>query len=168
LFPAVESQDAPSYQTAYSRRDVFHQSQVMADVAGFYHAHGLGVGGSTRDRPDGIGPELEFMGFLAAKQVHAAASDRADMAELCLATQKSFLRDHLGGWGPEYGRRMTAVSDHGFYRALGRFLTEWLETDMDRLNAVPLRIDDFGDHDDVEPVPDPHFGWDDSGCGSAV
>lgn len=168
LFPAVESQDAPSYETAYSRRDVFRQGQVMADVAGFYYAHGLNLGGSKRDRPDAIGPELEFMGFLATKQAHAAATGKPEMDDLCLDTQRSFLADHLGGWGPEYGRRMAAVSDHAFYDAVGRLLTEWLETDMDRLGVEPLGIEDMGGGDDAVPVPDPHVGWDDLDCGGVT
>ncbi len=167
LFPAVESQDAPSYQTAYSKRDVFRQGQVMADVAGFYRAHGLNVGGSTKDRPDGIGPELEFLGFLAAKQAHAMASGRPDMAELCADTQKSFLRDHLGTWGPEYGRRVAAVSDHSFYGSVGRFLTAWLESDMEYLSVVPIEIDP-GLGGDAVPVPDPQIGWGDLSCGGVV
>jgi TorA maturation chaperone TorD len=88
LFPAVESQDSPSYETAYSRHDVFRQAYVMADVAGFYRAHGLAVGGSKKDRHDGIGPELEFMGFVAAKQVHAAESGNTDAGEICVDTQR--------------------------------------------------------------------------------
>ena len=170
LFPAVESQDSPSYETAYSRRDVFRQAQVMADVAGFYAAHGLTVGGSKRDRQDGIGPELEFMGFLSAKQAHAAESGNADASELCVDTQRSFLRDHLGGWGPDYGNRMAAVSDHAFYSALGRFLHAWLSADMERLGVVPLGVDDIDERarGDVVPVPDPQVGWDDLNCGGAV
>lgn len=167
LFPAVESQDAPSYQTAYSKRDVFRQGQVMADVAGFYRAHGLNVGGSTRDRPDGIGPELEFLGFLAAKQARALADGNADMADLCQDTQKSFLRDHLGAWGPEYGRRVAAVSHHAFYEALGEFLATWLESDMERLHVVPVEID-AGMGGDAVPVPDPRVGWGDLSCGGVV
>ena len=170
LFPAVESQDSPSYETAYSRHDVFRQAQVMADVAGFYGAHGLSVGGSKRDRQDGIGPELEFMGFVAAKQVHAAQSGSSDASDVCVDTQRIFLRDHLGAWGPEYGRRMAAVSDHAFYIALGRFLTAWLSTDMERLGVVPLDVDDIagGTNGQVVPVPDPHVGWDDLNCGGVV
>jgi len=170
LFPAVESQDAPAYETAYSQRDVFRQAHVMADVAGFYNAHGLLVGGSQKDRPDGLGPELEFMGFLAAKQAHAFAQENRDGVELCLDSQRSFLRDHLGGWGPEYGRRMAAVSDHEFYDGFGRFLTAWLDSDMDRLGVVPTGVDEINDgiSGDEAPVPDPIIGWDDQDCLGAV
>lgn len=167
LFPAVESQDAPSYETAYSKHDVFRQGQVMADVAGFYRAHGLKSGGKRKDRPDGIGSQLEFLGFLAAKQDQALADDNQDAADLCVETQQLFLADHVGGWAPEYGRRVAAVSDDPFYDAVGRFLTAWLDSDMERLGIVPIEIDGTPGGDAV-PVPDPHVGWDDLSCGGVV
>jgi TorA maturation chaperone TorD len=167
LFPAVESQDAPSYETAYSRHDVFRQSEVMADISGFYRAHGLNLGGHVKDRPDGIGPELEFMGFLAAKQAHARTSGLSDAEELCLDTQRSFLRDHLGRWGPDYGQRMAAVTCHAFYGALGRLLSAWISTDMDILNVEPLEADAIGGDasPDTVPIADPRVRWDDLSCG---
>ncbi len=170
LFPAVESQDAPSYETAYSLRDVFRQAQVMADVAGFYRSHGLTVGGAIKDRPDGIGPELEFMGFLAAKQAQAGETGHSDHDELCLDTQRLFLRDHLGGWGPDYGRRMTAVSEHAFYQALGRLLTAWIDTELVILGVESQALDDIGDgvYSDAVPLADPRVSWDDLSCGGVV
>jgi TorA maturation chaperone TorD len=170
LFPAVESQDAPSYETAYSERDVFRQSHVMADVAGFYRAHGVNVGGITRDRPDGIGPELEFMGFLAAKEAHASEAGAPEMAELCVETQRSFLTDHLGTWGPEYGRRMATVSSHMFYNALGSLIAAFLDADIGRLGVTPISIEDRDEESDPSgvPVPDPSLGWDDTSCGGVM
>ncbi len=170
LFPAVESQDAPSYETAYSLRDVFRQAQVMADVAGFYRSQGLTVGGTIKDRPDGIGPELEFMGFLAAKQAQARATGHSDNEEICLDTQKLFLRDHLGGWGPDYGKRLTAVSEHAFYKALGLLLTGWIDTELAILGVEPQALEDIDDgvYLDAVPLADPHVNWDDLSCGGVV
>ena len=173
LFPAVESQDAPSYETAYSKHDVFRQGQVMADVAGFYRAHGLKQGGKRKDRPDGIGSQLEFLGFLAAKQDQALADDNQDAADLCVETQQLFLADHVGGWAPEYGRRVAAVSDDPFFVAFGSFLTLWLETELDYLGVVPNDIDlgaDMGPAGTATDVADPRIRWDDVGfsCGAPL
>ncbi len=170
LFPAVESQDAPSYATAYSKRDVFRQGQVMADAAGFYRAHGLTLGGKQKDRPDGIGPELEFMGFLAQKQGLADSVGRVDAVQECIDTQALFLRDHLGAWGPDYGRRMAAVSAHPFFRSAGAFLTFWLEAEIERFGVIPHDPDHLpipDPHDDVA-IADPHLRWDDLSCGGGM
>ena len=170
LFPAVESQDAPSYATAYSKRDVFRQGQVMADAAGFYRAHGLALGGRKKDRPDGIGPELEFMGFLAQKQGLAASAGRLDAAQDCIDTQALFLRDHLGSWGPDYGRRMAAVSAHPFFQATGAFLGQWLETEIQRFAVTPTDPDHLPTPDPADDVAvaDPHLRWDDLSCGGSA
>ncbi|MCZ7631306.1 MAG: molecular chaperone TorD family protein [Microthrixaceae bacterium] len=71
VFTHIESQDCPPYETAYDHRDVFRQTAVMADVSGFYLAHGVKIGGVERERPDHIGAELEFMAFMARKEAHA-------------------------------------------------------------------------------------------------
>ena len=137
LFPPVESRDCPSYETAYRGRDIFQQSHVMADVAAFYRAHGLQLGGLQRERPDAIGPELEFMGFLSWKEAAALSRGDDEMVETCRRAQRLFLGDHLGCWGPEYGRRVAVVAGHSFYQALGALIAAWLEADMSRLGVLP-------------------------------
>ncbi|MFQ5381669.1 MAG: molecular chaperone, partial [Dehalococcoidia bacterium] len=72
------SPDCPDYETSYSATDIFMQTQAMADVAGFYVAHGLQVGGARRERPDHIATELEFMSFLALKEAYALEHLGAD------------------------------------------------------------------------------------------
>lgn len=173
LFPAVESQDAPSYETAYSKHDVFRQGQIMADVAGFYRAHGLQQGGKRKDRPDGIGSQLEFLGFLAAKQAQALAEENHDAVDVCVETQRLFLADHVGAWAPDYGRRVAAVSTDPFFIAFGDFLTLWLETEMEYLDAVPSELDlgaDMGPAGTATYVADPRVRWDDAGfsCGDPL
>jgi TorA maturation chaperone TorD len=165
LFPPVESQDAPSYETAYADHDVFRQGEIMADVAGFYQAHGLQLGGVRRDRPDAIGPQLEFMSFLARKEAHARATGATAAAEICLESQCAFLRDHLGAWGPEYGRRLAAVSDHDFYRNLGRFLTVWFEADMAHLAVAPRDVGAILGPTGATSMAIPGLGWADDGPG---
>ncbi|MEZ5175607.1 MAG: molecular chaperone TorD family protein [Acidimicrobiia bacterium] len=173
LFPAVESQDAPSYETAYSKHDVFRQGQVMADVAGFYRAHGLKQGGERRDRPDGVGSELEFLGFLALKQALALSEGELDNAAFCVETQALFLQDHVGGWVPDYGRRVAAVSDHPFYVAFGNLLALWLEAEMDSMDVVPGEPDlgaAMGPDGIATAVADPKIRWDEVGfsCGEPL
>ena len=58
LFPPVETPDCPAYESAYRGRDVWGQTDLMADVAGFYRAHGLRVGAPIRERPD-LAPDAD-------------------------------------------------------------------------------------------------------------
>ncbi|MFQ5947678.1 MAG: molecular chaperone [Acidimicrobiia bacterium] len=150
LFPPIESRDCPSYETAYRGRDIFQQSRLMADAAGFYRADGLEVGGKERERPDFIATELEFMGFMAQKEAYARRHLGGGRDEHCRRVQAMFLRDHLGCWGVGFGQRVAAMADHRFFRALGALLAAWLDDDMRALEVTPSE-----QADTPLPPPDP-------------
>lgn len=156
VFPPVESRDHPSYESAFASADVFVQTDLMADVAAFYRAHGLRVGGRERERPDHICAELEFMAFMAGKEAHALAELGPDEIAECRRTQASFLRDHLGCWGPAFGARLALDAADEPTRDTGRLLRDWLEADLAALGVEPAR------HlDRAQPQPPP----DDGSCG---
>lgn len=159
VFTHIESQDCPPYETAYDHRDVFRQTAVMADVSGFYLAHGVKIGGVERERPDHIGAELEFMAFMARKEAHALDNLGPEEVEECARTQAHFLRDHLGRWAPSFGHRMSGVSDHPAFVAVGRLLAAWVEADMAAWGVSPSE-----QLDEPQPMEPP----DDGLCGIEV
>lgn len=138
VFTHIEPEDCPPYESGYGPADVFRQTEVMADVAAFYRAHGLRVGGTERERPDHICTELEFMAFMARKEAYALDCLGGDEVHECRRTQAHFLRDHLGCWGPDFGRRVAAVARHPLPVAAGRLLAVWLEVDMATLGVEPI------------------------------
>jgi len=156
LFTPIENRDCPSYETAFDDRDIFRQTNTMADVAGFYIAHGLAVGGEERQRPDHIATELEFMAFMAAKEAYAL--DRLGHEELdeCVRTQAQFLTDHLGCWAPSFGLRASALAAHPLLGAAARLVTALVQADLDYFGVQPSRVLD-------EPTPPPEP--DDGSCG---
>lgn len=156
IFTAVESEDCPSYETAFVPGDVFRQANTMADVSAFYRAHGLAVGGVHRVRPDHIVAELEFMGFMGRKEALAIQEVRPGRVSECRKTQETFLRDHLGTWGPGFGRRLAVVAEDPFYRAVGALVAGWLELDI-----LARGIDTLQRLDTPVPHPPP----DDGACG---
>jgi len=158
VFTHIEPTDCPPYESAYSPADVFRQTEVMADVAGFYRAHGLVVGGSERERPDHIVTELEFASFMARKEAHALEHLGADEVEECRRTSARFLSDHLGCWGPGFGRRVALVASDLALRGAGELLVAWLEADMEALGVAPT------EHRS-EPAPRP--APEDDTCGAA-
>jgi len=159
LFTLTVSADCPDYETAYDPRDIFQQAQAMADVAGFYRAYGLQVGGLEHQRPDHISTELEFISVLAFKEAYALENLGQPEAEATREAQSLFLRDHLGCWGPAFGRRVRARADgaNSFYAAVGALLTDWLIDECDRLDVIPARS-----------MEEPRLDWlepDDGACG---
>lgn len=160
VFSLTVSADCPDFETAYLPNDVFRQAEVMADAAGFYRAHGLVVGGQQFQRPDYLTTELEFMGFLARKEAYAL--EHCGPGELAVVrdAQALFLRDHLGCWGAEVGRRIAAqgARNGSVYAPLGHFLATWLTDEIEQLAIVPAWT-----------AGEPRIEWpapDDGSCGA--
>lgn len=159
IFTMTVSPDCPDYETAYCGGDVFKQAHAMADVAGFYRAHGLEPGGQQYERPDHITTELEFMGFLARKEAYAIENLGKDEVQMCTEAQALFLQSHLGCWGPSLGRRIEAQAGQGsLYQAVGRALASWLAGECARFDVVPEQVLE-------EPTLD-WLGPDDGECGA--
>jgi len=156
LFPPITSQDAPAYETAYRGDGIFQQVALLADIAGFYRAHGLRAGGSERERPDHITVELEFMAVLARKEVRSLQSGWIESTDICRDTEALFLQDHLGCWAPAFGRRAAAVTDSPWYQSLSELTAEWIEQDTTAAGVTPVEIVE-------EPLP--QEPPDDGACG---
>lgn len=140
LFPPIASQDAPAYETAYRGQDVFAQVALLADVAGFYRAHGFRAGGAERERPDHIVTEVEFCAVVCRKEAHALADLGPEQVEVCRDTRAGFLRDHLGCWAPAFGQRVSAVAEHPFHRAVGALLSAWVDAELLDLGIQPVEV----------------------------
>jgi len=137
LFPQIESQETPGYETAYRGDEIFNHTAIMADIAGFYRAFGLEVGGSTRERPDHVTVELEYLAFVSYKEAISADNGESEQADICADAERAFLVDHLGDWGPELGRRLGRHSDHDFFSVVGKLLDWWINRRLDDLGAEP-------------------------------
>ncbi|MDP2950488.1 MAG: molecular chaperone TorD family protein [Chloroflexota bacterium] len=128
------------YETEYTVTDVFLKAHQLADVAGFYRAFGLEVGGERHERPDHLAVELEFMYFLALKEAHACRSGHAEGAEICIDAQKKFLQDHLGRWLNVFQEQLRLSGAGRIYRALVRLAGRYVSWDARRLGARPRRV----------------------------
>ena len=161
IFSLTVSADCPDYESAYNSRDVFQQTQQMADVGGFYRANGLRVGGAESERPDHITTELEFMSFLALKEAYALETRGDDELAAVVQAQMLFLRDHLACWGPGLGSRIVARAGgvSPLFAAAGALLTSWLGAECTRLGVEP-----------ASQIAEPQLEWpepDDGACGAA-
>jgi TorA maturation chaperone TorD len=140
LFPPITSSDAPGYETAYRGDGIFQQTALLADIAGFYRAHGLRAGGVDRERLDHITVELEFMAVLTRKVIASLQGNELANAEISSEMATLFLRDHLGCWAPAYGHRVAAVSASAWYRALGALLAAWMDLELDSEGVRPVEV----------------------------
>ena len=67
----------PHYEADYVIPDPFRVVHVIAELVSFYNTFGLQLAQGTRERPDYIAIELDFMNFLATKEALAASRAEA-------------------------------------------------------------------------------------------
>jgi len=149
LFALSSSPDCPTFETAYYAAETVLQTNRMADIAGFYRAFGVDSG-TAGLRPDEICVELEFMGYLARKELYAREHLGAPRVGQVVKAERMFLSDHLGTWGTTFGRRVSARAGLcAFYREAGFALSSWVVAECNRTGAKPAAI-----------VEGPVAGWD--------
>lgn len=119
LFGHTARGAVPPYETEYGADSLFQPMHEMADLAAFYRAFGLVLRPDARERPDHVACQCEFLAFLARKEAYALERGDAPMLEATRQGTRRFLRDHLGRWGPGFGRTLDRCDPEGFYGALG-------------------------------------------------
>jgi putative dimethyl sulfoxide reductase chaperone len=148
------------YETEYGLPHEFRQSQEMADISGFYRAFGFDTGGTSRERPDHVAVELEFIYLLALKEAYAIQEGNLEHAEVTNDAQRKFLEDHLGNWIGLFAQSLRLNASDESYQALSGFIEAFVEADARRLGAKiePRR------REEVQHTPfDPDFS-----CGSCA
>lgn len=140
LFTPTVAGGLPLYETEYGRSEIFLKTQQLADIAGFYRAFGLDLTESSHERVDFIGAELEFMDWLLTKEERAGEKGKDEKVDICRNAAQKFMTDHLGRWAGYFGDRIAQATRHPFYRLLGSWLTQFVESECRRLQAVPKRV----------------------------
>jgi DMSO reductase family type II enzyme chaperone len=125
-FTLSYNEDCPLYETAFSARHIFQQTQQQADIAGFYRAFGVDP---HAERPDHLALELEFLYLVALKEAWARADREADHIAVCRDAQRSFLREHLSRWAPQIAGRIALAGRGTFYESAARLLRAFLEAE---------------------------------------
>lgn len=159
VFTHINSSDCYPCETAYVATHLFQQAHRIADLNGFYRAHGVEP---SLERSDHIGVEMEFMAFLAQKQAMALAQGRPRRARQALEDQRAFLERHLGPWARTFLRFLSLKADDGIYESLAALADAFLLHDFERIGAQvkevkgpPVRLSvTSNEEDDSDECPD--------------
>lgn len=101
--------------------------KVMEDATRFYNFFGLRLSPETRELPDHLTTELEFMHYLTYRE--AVAHRDGDDAASLLRAERDFLARHLRKWMPRLEARLAKQAPAPFFADLVRFAVEFLEAD---------------------------------------
>jgi TorA maturation chaperone TorD len=113
---------------------------LLADIAGFYAAFGLGPAAARPDTEDHIAAELEFMSALAVKEAYALALAHADGLEVTRRAEVTFLTDHLGRWGEAFADAVREATPLPYFGAVAECLAGWIRREVEALGATPARV----------------------------
>ncbi len=107
---------------------------TMEELIRFYNYFGLHPSSRSRDMPDHITIELEFMHFLIFREVTALhhQQDRTSY----LRAERDFLERQLCAWVPRLVERLGRQQPQAFYAALARFAEAFLAADLRYLQGA--------------------------------
>lgn len=106
------------------------RNQVWEELIRFYNLFGLHLSPENRDLPDHISTELEFMHFLAWKDVVSGSAKAT--ASLQIA-QRDFLERQLFKWLAPLAKRAEKKGAPAFYRALIDLTSAFVASDLSNL-----------------------------------
>jgi DMSO reductase family type II enzyme chaperone len=106
----------------------------MEEAVRFYNHFGLTLSDEQRELPDHITTQLEFMHFLAYREVEALQAG-VDPGSYQRA-QRDFVARHLGAWVPKLCERLEKEGAAAYFQSLLGLLAELLEMDGRRFSSV--------------------------------
>jgi DMSO reductase family type II enzyme chaperone len=124
------------YASRYLVRDVMARPRVLEEVNRVYHAFGVQVDRDRPDLPDHIGAELEFLGYLLAKELHALEQGWQEQAQICRDARATLLREHLLLWVPVFYERLNDHARLPFYPAVTGVALALLQDDAGALGVT--------------------------------
>lgn len=109
---------APPYGSVYleEKREVMGAS--TQDAAHLYRQAGLDLSAASKEVPDHIAIELEFMYYLIYRQMEALEINDREAAHGWLARQSDFMDRHLGRWIDPFAEAIVQNTPSVFYRSL--------------------------------------------------
>ena len=114
--------------------------KTMEETVRFYNHFGLTLSESPREMPDHITTELEFLHFLAFREVVALQS--GDDPGPFRRAQRDFAARHPGRWIPKLRERLEGQDPMPFFRELVGQLERFLAHDQKRLIELTGPVSD--------------------------
>ncbi len=141
---ATVAMDCPPYEMYYSGSQIWQQTQDLADISGFYKAHGIQMEeDTTTSRWDHVAVELEFLHFLTYKLAYAIENHSAEEQEACLSAKKKFLYAHIGRWIKAFSTSVVKKTPEDFYRQAATLASVFVHKEMAKLSVEAEEIDEY-------------------------
>jgi len=136
---------APPYGSVYleGKREVMGAS--TQDVNQVYQQAGLHLADTSKEAPDHIAIELEFMYYLIYRQCEEAEVGNLSTAQEWLTAQDSFLNRHLGAWIGQFADQIRQHAPAGFYRNLAEATVAFVQQDHRYITEIAFENQSVGE-----------------------
>ena len=117
------------YTAEYTAENEFERAKALADIMGFYRAFKVEP---SKDRPDALAAEFEFMHYLIFKGIHAAEKGlprAAEKAAVCLDAESKFFEAHLYPGAKKMADKISSRTKDNFYAESALSLVDFLESE---------------------------------------
>ncbi len=104
----------PPYEMVWSK--TWQDVRLLETLAGIYRETGLAPSPDSKERPDYIGVELDFMRELALREANAWESAALQTATKLLESQNVFVTEHLGQWVLDFVVKALEWAKTDFYK----------------------------------------------------
>jgi len=124
----------PPYESVYASGSSEEGEQGIGAVLRTYREAGVDIGENTRERPDYIGIELDFMRFMTEKEMEAWKKSDSTEAIKCLRIENDFLTKHTK-WIPKFCDKVLTEAQTDFYRGIARLTKGFLSMEEGHIEA---------------------------------
>lgn len=93
LYHTTFGPGGPAAPREVGYRQTVHPGAFLAELMGCYQAFAYAA--PTREPPDHVAVEADFLSFLKLKEAYARSSGRGEQAEIAAEAARGFLEDHL-------------------------------------------------------------------------
>ncbi len=125
------------YGAEHLVKSEFQRANMLSDIMGFYISFGLEP---TKDRPDSIACEMEFMYGLILKRDRASQLPDDDQAkekiDICFDAEKKFFIKHLEPAAVLIGEKIISQSENCFYVNIAKDTLEFLASEREHFSLI--------------------------------
>jgi TorA maturation chaperone TorD len=112
--------------------------EVTVEVKKFIEHHGLGYSPDSKEIPDHLSVELEFMARLIDKELELRSSDDDKNVDHCWKVEREFFREHLLSWVPRFCQQVIGRAKLPFYREISKFLKDFMNSEEEFFSETEI------------------------------
>ncbi|MFQ5789460.1 MAG: molecular chaperone [Acidobacteriota bacterium] len=137
LFVGPQELLAPPYGSVYLERERSVMGSSTIEVMKIYEGEGLFIDRESRELPDHISVELEFVYYLISRELEALEAGKRSEALDYIQKQKHFLREYVIPWAPSLCADIRENTESEFFASLADCLRSLLQDSESELQEPP-------------------------------